>query len=321
MARLGRPLLRGLEPFDFPPNRNPARRYVAQMGTAESRHTVAKSLAQLAAVSSGYQITADRFPWHQLTYVETARMRTALIEHHEPQGANLRLATLRGVLRECWRLELMSAEQFQRATDLANVRGGGLPRGRALPAMEIRALFEACGADPRPAGARDTALFALMYGSALRRAELVGLDLADWRRVDQVLRVPGKGRRERLTPIVEGVEVALARWVEVRGDWKGPLFVAISRKGELGSERMASRSIYDVCLRRALRAKIRRFTPHDLRRTTVSDLLDSGEDVAAVSDLVGHAKLETTAKYDRRGDRRKRQAAGRLFIPVTGSAT
>jgi len=97
---------------------------------------------------------------------------------YAPSTANRHLAALRGVLKECWRLGYVSAEEFQRAADLEPVRGSRLPRARALRPGEVLALFAACEdfeSDKKPAmAARDAAILALLYGSGLRRAEAAG---------------------------------------------------------------------------------------------------------------------------------------------------
>src|SRR5262249_35411199 len=121
-----------------------------------------------------------RFPWHELRYQHTQAVRTVLAERHAPAGANVALAALRGVLRECWRLGLMTAEDYHRAADLQGIRGERLPKGRALSAGELRALFAACAQDASPAGARDAALLAVLYGGGLRRSEATSLDLGDY---------------------------------------------------------------------------------------------------------------------------------------------
>ncbi|MGI9148735.1 MAG: hypothetical protein ACR2IK_19675, partial [Chloroflexota bacterium] len=90
-------------------------------------------------------------------------MRALLADgRYAPSTANRHLAALRGVLKECWRLGYVSAEDFQRAGDLEPVRGSRLPRGRALQPGEIRSLFAACEefeSEKKPAmAARDAAI-------------------------------------------------------------------------------------------------------------------------------------------------------------------
>jgi len=90
------------------------------------------------------------------------------------------LAAVRGVLRECFYLGLMTADERERASNLPAVRSSTLPRGRALPNPEIRAMFLSYLADHRPEGRRDAALFAALYSAGLRRAEVVALALTDY---------------------------------------------------------------------------------------------------------------------------------------------
>ena len=115
---------------------------------------------------------------------------------YRPATANKMLAVLRGVLQECWRLGLMSAEEYQRARDLKTIKAETLPRGRALTVGE-KGLLGACAQDPRPAGARDAPLSdcCSLYGGGLRRSEAVQLNLTDYTPASAEIRVlDGKGR-------------------------------------------------------------------------------------------------------------------------------
>jgi integrase len=78
---------------------------------------------------------------------------------------------------------------------------------------------------------------------------------------------------------------------------------------------MTPEAIYQMLRKRGAAAGVEVFSPHDLRRTFVSDLLDAGEDIVTVQKMAGHANVSTTARYDRRGNAAKRRAAARLTVP------
>jgi hypothetical protein len=184
-----------------------------------------------------------------------------------------------------------------------------LPRGRSLAAGEIGGLFAACEADPTPAGTRDAAILALLYAAGLRRSEAVALDCADWDVEAGELYVLGKGRRERLAYLQGGAAKALKSWLEVRGKASGSLLCPIGRGGRIEVRRLSAQAVLLVCRKRAEEAGVKRFSPHDLRRTFIGDLLDAGVDLSTVQQMAGHAQVTTTVRYDRKT--RGPQAAGR----------
>lgn len=95
----------------------------------------------------------------------------------------------------------------------------------------------------------------------------------------------------------------------------GPLLWPIDQVGRMTPRHMTSQSILEILERRARQARVARFSPHDLRRTFISDLLDAGADITTVSALAGHANVTTTARYDRRGEETKRRTAELLSVP------
>jgi integrase len=226
------------------------------------------------------------------------------------------------VLREAWRLGAMGAEEFHRAVDLEPVRGNSLLRGRALEENEIAALFHVCQRDRSPRGPRDATVLALGL-CGLRRAEVAGATLdGDLDRELWVLRVRGKGNKLREVPVKNGTVDALRAWLVHRGTAPGPLLCPVRKGGhvELGDRGLSAEAIYQICGRRAKEAGVSSFTPHDLRRTFVSTLLDRSVDLSIVAKLTGHSGLDTVARYDRRDERAKHAAAEVITVPYVFQA-
>lgn len=301
----------------IPRDRHPAAVYVGRLAVG-SRRTMRGALDLIASILSSGKADAITLPWAKVRYQHAAAVRAALAERFAPATCNKALAALRGVLRECWRLGLMSAEDRERASDLPAVRGSRLPRGRALSAGEIRALFTACAEDPNRSAVRDAALIAVLYGAGLRRSEAAALDLSDYTPTTGELRIrAGKGRKERLAFTSNGSKEALDAWIGVRGDASGALFTPVGKgkAGRIEYRPMSSQAVYFVLKRRGARAGVSDFSPHDLRRTFVGDLLDAGADISTVQGLAGHSNVATTARYDRRPDNVKQKAADLLHVP------
>ena len=141
------------------------------------------------------------------------------------------------------------------------------------------------------------------------------LDLADWERTADRLRVRGKGNKERLVYLVSGAKAALHDWLAVRSVASGPLFYRILKGGSLVPGRLTTQAIYVILKKRAVEAGVADFSPHDLRRTFVGDLLQEGVDIVTVQKMAGHANVQTTSRYDRRPETAKRQAAAKLHVP------
>ncbi|HKD16428.1 MAG TPA: tyrosine-type recombinase/integrase, partial [Thermoanaerobaculia bacterium] len=174
-----------------------------------------------------------------------------------------------------------------------------LPRAMTLPDTErLLAADEDDAAVPE----RERALFELLYATGLRVSEAAGLDLEDVDFSARLVRVTGKGSRERIVPFGEAAADALEAYLPSRaalrrradddGEPGEPLFVN-ARGGRLTSRSMAR------LLKRRLRAAglPAEISPHALRHTFATHLLQAGADLRAIQELLGHASLSTTQKY------------------------
>jgi len=294
---------------------NPAAIYLAGL-SPQGRRTQLQALDTIARMLGAAD--ARSCPWAQVRYAHAAAIRSRLQEQYAPATANKMLSALRRVMKECRRLGQVDAETVAQVCDVENVRGSTLPAGRAITPGELGALLRVCSEDPTPAGARDAALLALLYGCGIRRAELVALAVEDYRPAGEVLVVKhGKGRKEREVPVTSesGTAAALADWLLVRGTEPGPLFVPVNKGGRMELRPLSDQAVFLAVNKRAEQAGVDALSPHDFRRTFVSDLLDAGADIATVQKLAGHASVNTTARYDRRGDAAKRKAVALLHVP------
>ena len=303
---------------------SPAVVYLASLGSDRSRRTQKQRLDKIARTITEGVDDALSFRWERVDYSIAQAIRTLLSQEISPQTGrllspgyvNAHLAALRAVLKECWRLGLITQEQRARASDLQPVRGAPLPAGRSLTAGEKQALSAACQSDQGPQGARDAALFALGFGCGLRRAELANLDQGDYAGESGELKVRrGKGRKARLAHVSPGCRPALDEWLQLRGDASGALLCPVNKGGRIELRRITDHAVYLACRKRAEQAGIKPFSPHDMRRTFIGDLLDSGADISVAQQLAGHASVSTTQRYDRRPEARKRQAADALAFP------
>jgi len=208
---------------------------------------------------------------------------------------------------------LQGADDYTRLCSVKPVNGVRVPAGRALSVGEIGALLDACEYNTK--GTRDAAIISIMYAAGLRRDEIVSLDLEHYNKETGELKVKGKGNKERMLYIDNGALDALNDWLSIRGDHNGPMFHPVNKGGAIQYRRMTDQAIYNLLLNYAKQAGVARFSPHDLRRSFISELLDRGADVVTVKELAGHASVQTTANYDRRGEKAKKKAIGLLHVP------
>lgn len=308
------------------PDGNPVSAYLAGLSES-SRRPMRTSLENIAHFVSGGRAAAMELAWWNLRFQHTTLIRSTLAETYAPATANLMLSALRGVLKSCFRLGYMSADDFQRAADVGAVRGSRLPPGRSIDRGELFELFRICYTDSKQArGARDAAALALLYVCGLRRSELVALDVSDYDPESLEVRIRGKGNKERLGYAEGGADRAINQWLAIRGDADGSLLLPINKgdriihervdaDGEAHPSRMTDQATYDVVRRRQREAGVKRLSPHDFRKTFIGDLLDAIGDLSAAQQLAGHSNPSTTARYDRRGERAKRKAASHLHVP------
>jgi integrase/recombinase XerC len=170
-----------------------------------------------------------------------------------------------------------------------------------LGAAEVRELLDVTAQrvqDDNPVALRDVAILELLYASGIRVGELVGLDVDDLDSHRRVVRVFGKGRKERMAPYGVPAAAALRRWLDVGRrqlvrPGSGPALFLGARGGRL--DQRAVRTLVHARLAEVPGAPDT--GPHGLRHTAATHLLEGGADLRAVQEILGHASLATTQLY------------------------
>ena len=224
------------------------------------------------------------------------------------QGDGLAAASVTRMLVSVRGLHRFLVAEGHRADDpTADVEIPSLPRGlpKALPVAQIASLMDAVVGDD-PAARRDRAVLELLYGTGCRISEAGSLSLPDVDLHDGLVRVTGKGAKERIVPLGRCAATALERWLAPEG------------RGALEPERWARRGDAEAVFlnqrggrlsRQGLWLVVRRhgdaagigslLTPHVLRHSCATHMLDGGADIRFVQEMLGHASISTTQIYTR----------------------
>jgi len=270
-----------------------------------SAHTVAaydSDLSQFIAFASGQRGKRDAL---QPKHLDLALIRGFLGELYRQGQARASVARkvsalrtfVRYLRREGW------IDSDPAALAVAPKREHKVPAH--LSVDEVSQLLEAPDVST-PLGRRDRAILELFYASGIRLSELVALDLEDVNLADRVVRVMGKGRKERIVPFNQKAAAALRAWLKDRLALRAhpkaqnprsqsreePLFVN-ARGG-----RLTGRSVQRLVARYVKSCSTRfGISPHALRHSFATHLLQAGADLRAIQELLGHVQLSTTQRY------------------------
>lgn len=269
---------------------------VAERGRGE--HTVAayrRDATDLARTLAGWGVDGP----HE---VELLTLRRYLAALHERGYARSTIARRTASLRVWWRL---LADRQVVARDVASLLQPPRP-GRHLPRVlrvdEVDRLLLAPDA-ATPLGQRDRALLELLYGAGARVAEACGLDLSSLDLAQKQVRLDGKGGQQRIVPLGDPAVDALRRYltsgrtrllgpgVATQATTQDAVFLG-ARGGRLGP-----RDARTVVSRAATVASVGHVTPHTLRHSAATHLLEGGADVRQVQEVLGHRSLATTQRY------------------------
>ncbi len=275
------------------PRRQPAQTYLDGLGEG-SRATITEALDGIARFFDE-EANGLSFPWHKLRYGDAQRLRAHLVKKYKARTVNKHIAAYRGVLRACWRLGLISSDDYHHAIDLKVVKIHDEPAGRRVTYDEARRLLA------NTSDRRDAALITILYMAGLRRFEAANLCVRDYDRETGVVTVlKGKRGKKRLIPIKKSWRAPIETWLDEQlGRPEAPLFPSRDRRHP--GQPINLRGVSYIVERTRKKAGLARLTTHDMRRSFITNLIEAGVDLVVVRRLAGHESVNTTAGYDRRG--------------------
>lgn len=271
-------------------------------GLAASGRKSMLSLLNLCADILQSKETAHSYDWTQLRYVHVAKIRATLLDNaYAVATVNMALAALKGVALSAFNLQWLDADSLARIKTVKRVKGDSGNKGRALSREEVKKLIEATKAHPQKLRQlRDKAIVLTFCGTGLRVGELIALGLKDYCLKTQTLTVrQGKGRKYRQITVSPLVARAIQAWLKVKGEGNA-MFTGICRSGLVGQKALTPAGVTVILSQLAEAAGLEAFTPHDLRRTFITRLLEQGADINIVRQLAGHSDISTTVLYDKR---------------------
>ena len=287
---------------------NPAVAYITRLSSLGSKRTVMSSL-RIVAKMLGFS-GIDTCPWQELKRPHILQILFKLSEKNlSPATQNSYLSSLKGVCEEAWMLELMTAEDYQKIYKIPSVKGSRLASGRALEPTEVASLMTACSSEGCSASIRDKAILALLIGCGLRKAEVISLKVDDINWKESAFNVIGKGNKQAKCFMPAQTVQALQLWLKVRGEHSGYIFSRILKNGAILSTPITGQGITYILKKRGSTAQIDAFAPHDTRRTFATRMFESGADALIVQAAMRHANLDTTRRYDFRGEKKLKEVS------------
>ncbi len=276
--------------------------------TINSASTIQSSIFRLRSFCqfTFNEVDFNQCDWNGLSYINVL----SYMQHQRESGLayssiNVTLSILKSVALQAWQLSVINIDEYMRIKTTKGLRGARVDAGRSLSVNEIQNIKKKCTSSDDKTAKRNFAIFALGCGAGLRRIELSRLDIENIH--DDKLQVIGKGNKERVVYLNPFTQKAVKNWLDVRDSDSGALFVRIFANNKVG-KRIGVLSIHRAIEKIQINSRADRFTTHDLRRTFATMLLDANADKFAVQRLLGHSSLNTTERYDKRGDRAAKAA-------------
>ena len=226
------------------------------------------------------------------------------LKNRKASAQNFTLSVIKRLCEEACYAQLLPDAKYLPIKRISNFRGIRCHSPNCLTCEEISKLLQICNRDKTNKGIRDAAIFAVGLGCGLRRSEIAELQISGIDFSKKLLKIIGKGNRERYIGLNGTVQIYLRQWLEIRGrSGCSFCFTPLDRGNNIITTRpLNDETIYLVVQQRSLCALGHSISTHDLRRTFASHMLANQIDINTLRIVMGHSDIRTTQIYDRRDE-------------------
>lgn len=291
---------------------NPAELYIKSLQSNNSK-ILMKSRLNIICKKIDKDSNYINIDWSILSYELVLNVIENLKnENKAPATINSYIAAIKGVTKQAWKRKIIKTSTYLWINDIKDINGSRINTGRTLTTNEILKLIKSCNKNKDILGIRDAAIIAISYGAGLRRDETANLKINDYDIKEGTIKIIGKGNKERKNKINKKIQEVIKQWIDCRDKKSEHIFYSIRDNNHVFERKLSGGNIYTMLKKRYIEAKIEKISPHDLRRTYATKLLEQGHDIFIVQELMGHTRIDTTKKYDRRSEIFKNNAAEAL---------
>ena len=265
----------------------------------------------------------EQQPFHTLSYAQLESLKQArLIEGSSSRTINHLLCAIRGIAKIAFLSGLITEKQWLQIQSIQTLKVFPSTRWNTLASNEVCSLLDSYRQDKRLIPVRNTAIMAVLLSTGLRRSELMALKIEQFD-VDEfaieVLR--GKGGKPRVQYMPKWAVQDLLSWLAIRGDQNGYLFNPFVGEEPQLDRQLSATSIYYIVSRVTEALVDSKCSPHDMRRTYVSKLLDENVDLLTVCKMAGHSSVTTTQIYDKRDEQNLIDSGRNLSFQINPRGT
>lgn len=282
-------------------------RYLITLNSNESIRTQRSKLKSVQRIL-GKNSLAD-VPWADLEYDDIELILATLKREGKTRNTiNATISAIKGVYNQLFKKRQIDFEHFTLINDIKSVKGDDSKIGKVISQKDVNNLF--IKNPQKPIEYRNNAIFAVLVGCGLRRIEVCNLSPVDIKTHPQphLIVQKGKGGKNRKVYIPLFALEHIKIWNEnYRTDADRFLFSPVSKSDRVGDKILDTKTIYDI-----VKSKMKTISPHDLRRTFITRLLEMGNDLSTVQKIAGHSSPVTTVRYDKRDETQKIEASMKL---------